>query len=48
MQAQINTINTTLANKKDLLTAANKLDMAYVGSGNVTSDELDMSILKVI
>ena len=31
--------NTTLANKEDLLTAANKLDMAYVGSGNVSSDE---------
>ena len=44
VQSQINTINTTLANKEDLLTAANKLDMAYVGSGNVTSDELDMNI----
>ena len=44
VQSQINTINTTLANKEDLLTAANKLDMAYVGSGNVSSDELDMNI----
>ena len=44
VQTQINTINTTLANKEDLLTAANKLDMAYVGSGNVSSDELDMNI----
>ena len=44
VQAQINTINTTLANKEDLLTAANKLDMAYVGSGNVSADELDMNI----
>ena len=35
VQTQINTINTTLVNK---------LDMAYVGSGNVTSDELDMNI----
>ena len=37
-------ILSTLENKEDLLTAANKLDMAYVGSGNVTSDELDMNI----
>ena len=44
VQSQINTINTTLANKEDLLTAANKLDMVYVGSGNVSSDELDMNI----
>ena len=44
VQSQINTINITLANKGDLLTAANKLDMAYVGSGNVSSDELDMNI----
>ena len=44
VQSQINTINTTLANKEDLLTAANKLDMAYVVSGNVSSDELDMNI----
>ena len=45
VQTQINTINTTLLNKEDLLTAANKLNMAYVGSGNVTSDELDMNIV---
>ena len=44
VQTQINTINKTLANKEDLLTAANKLDMASVGSGNVSSDELDMNI----
>ena len=44
VQSQINTINTALANKEDLLTAANNLDMAYVGSGNVSSDELDMNI----
>ena len=35
VQSQINTINTTLANKKDLLTAANKLDMAYIGIDDI-------------
>ena len=37
-------IQTQFNNTQPLLTAANKLDMAYVGSGNVTSDELDMNI----
>ena len=37
-------IQTQFKNTQPLLTAANKLDMAYVGSGNVTSDELDMNI----
>ena len=44
IEGEITTINTTLANKQDLSTAANKLDMAYVGSGNVSSGELDMNI----
>ena len=37
VQTQINTINTTLTNKENLLTAANKLDMAYetLGDGPV-------------
>ena len=37
-------IQTQFNNTQPLLTAANKLDMAYVGSGNLTSDELDMNI----
>ena len=37
-------IQTQFNNTQPLLTAANKLDMAYVGSGNVTADELDMNI----
>ena len=37
-------IQTQFNNTQPLLTAANKLDMAYVGSGNVISDELDMNI----
>ena len=37
-------IQTQFNNTQPLLTAANKLDMAYVGSGNVSSDELDMNI----